>query len=431
MGSAATASAAEPDADEDLASTRRVGHPGGLGQETPKKKPRFSDSYLPPLVQVLTHLVDFLEVREQAAVDPAEQTGGSAVSAPVPINPNATVAVEIEIVPLHPESGAANATEQFVLEGPVLSVAQLLAQLGHPLTITTQGKEADKDAENGSSEDAPVDAVEDVTKVASTDSTAVDDKEAVADVTTVASTDSRVVDDVDEDMQADMPVVQRDVPIVNEETVPMMMMMDMVPSDAPEMVMRVDGDDDAEEAPAFGRAKRDAALKQAFVPDEFKTFVMFPTSQEVDGVDEGTRTGDDALSEILDTAEFEELKDDAFLLNSIRGEAAAVSHRAPARPSKSLLKIVKLRFALAADAKKQNFKLKQGFSDAVLADLVRTSQLSGRDQLGVLLTAVLHKDQIANLRTRQRAQAFLDELRQDDSDLSKSLDGVPALEYAP
>lgn len=253
-----------------------------------------------------------------------------------------------------------------------------------------------------------------------------DDKE---DDKRIKSANKQTEDD-DEDMMEDMPVVQRDVPIVNEETVPMMMMFNMVPSDAPEMVMDMAMPSAAEFMEAMEnegsleplhRSKRESA--QTIFPNEFKTFHSFPTTDQPSEDEEAKSIAEDEENE-----ENLDLHDDGPFIDSIRGEAAWTKESTvPA--SRTLLKLIRFRYALSTDAKRQNFKNLQGQSETVLEDLVQTSSLSGREQLGVLLNTVLKRGEIKSPRTRSRAEKVLAELQEEGSDLSRLLDGIPALKY--
>ncbi|KAK3927331.1 Replicase polyprotein 1a [Frankliniella fusca] len=233
--------------------------------------------------------------------------------------------------------------------------------------------------------------------------------------------------DDDDDMMEDMPVVQRDVPIVNEETVPMMMMLNMVPSDKPEMVMDMpvfeflEAAEDEDEP--HRRTKRNT--REDIFPSEFKTFLYFPTM--IDGPD-GNVGAKSAGEEEEDDEVYS--KEESDFLDSIGAEANL--KKQPAIPaSRTLLDLIKLRFALSADAKQQNFKNIQGYAESVVADLARTSALTGREQLGVLLATVIEKKEIRSPRTLRRAQRILDELLDERSDMSRLLDGIPALKYTP
>ncbi|XP_034237273.1 uncharacterized protein LOC117642815 [Thrips palmi] len=234
----------------------------------------------------------------------------------------------------------------------------------------------------------------------------------------------------DEDMQEDMPVVQNDVPVVNEETVPMTMMMSMVMDDAGPLsfdMSPVEEDDEAAtEAPC--RSSRSRRAADVF-PDEFKTYVEMPTEDSTDEAPVETTTTTVEDDDVANEAEFAD--EGVFALPQYRGEAVAVGKKtASSGASDSLLALVKLRFALSAEARRQNFKNFQGYSDRVLAALTRTSSLTAREQLGVLLAGVLDQKAIKSPKTTKRAAVVLSELEDPKSELSRTLEDLPALKYS-
>lgn len=320
--------------------------PAPLGQVTPQKKPVFSNAYLPALVQVLSHLVDEVEDREQAAAAAAATPDSEAETTATPASDDqgpATETIELTVV------GSPTDSDQIVIQGPLQGIVGLLQTVTANIHGPTNPAhvvitEADKQGE-------PAEALDDGVKC---NDTAAAEKPATAPP----------ADDDDEDSN-NMPIVQSDVPIVNEETVPMMMMINMVPSDAPEMVMDSAADEAEVAATTLMPAVSDPPAKAStgldlqaadevptYTPEEIRNFVSHPAYRRHFHADDSS-----TLEDILESADFEDLKDNAFLVNGIRGEAAAVGKghkRVP--PSAPLLKLVRLRFALSAEAKRQQFK---------------------------------------------------------------------------
>ena len=66
----------------------------------------------------------------------------------------------------------------------------------------------------------------------------------------------------------------------------------------------------------------------------------------------------------------------------------------------------------------------------MMADLVKTSELSGADQLGAILSLVLERGEIKSAKTKKRAMQFLDELKREGSELAASLKDYPALTFS-
>lgn len=446
----------------------RPSHP--LGQvRPPGKGPRFSNSLLPALVQVLTYVVDLVEEREQVVEVPAGSTHVPSVQVTVVSPPK----------PGAPAGAAGADPSAIVITGPLAGIASLLSTVANNVTdvqATASVSITDNDNHPGKDEaevaeavteistqahaetvteqvteattDGLVNDVEDFTEIVFRDVTeaTVDfaniDATAATEVTTDATTDAvteattmlptehttdvitegiikeavtaaigeavegvvvdavkgvvkeaikevfraegkiltpsettdisspeentvtgipvaavvsslqaaAILDEEDEYMQEDMPVVQNDVPVVNEETVPMTMMMSMVMDDAGPLHMSfdmspVEEDDDDAVAAAPSRRRRAADI----FPDEFKTYVVMPTDGRLD---------DDAVEMTTALPEDDGIEDEArFALPQYRGEAAAVGKKDPSSgASKTLLTLVKLRFALSAEAKRQNFK---------------------------------------------------------------------------
>lgn len=67
----------------------------------------------------------------------------------------------------------------------------------------------------------------------------------------------------------------------------------------------------------------------------------------------------------------------------------------------------------------------------MLVDLVKTSAMTSREQLGSLLTTVLGRDEIKSVKTKANAAKVLEDLVSEDSPLSLKLKDIPALKYAP
>lgn len=65
-----------------------------------------------------------------------------------------------------------------------------------------------------------------------------------------------------------------------------------------------------------------------------------------------------------------------------------------------------------------------------MADLVKTSSLSGADQLGAILSQVVQRNQIMSVKTAKKAKLFLEELQMESSDLYVVLKDIPALRFS-